>query len=114
MLVPAEEGWFALEDIDLKGVKSATLIVGFQEKPNGPVNFEVRLNAPDGELIGKGSALQKIDAVPGGFQAGMIPIIFDAPMDDVKAKELYFVHKPDASQPKSEGVLAVTNVNFGS
>ncbi|WP_273567293.1 ThuA domain-containing protein [Maribacter halichondriae] len=114
LLVPAEEGWFVLEDIDLKGVKAATLIVGFQEKPSAPINFEVRLNAPDGQLIGKGGSVQQVNASPGGFQSGMIPIIFDVQMDDVKAEELYFVHKPDALQPRAEGVLAVTHVNFGS
>ncbi|MGB5554106.1 MAG: ThuA domain-containing protein [Flavobacteriaceae bacterium] len=113
LVVPGEEGWFALENIDLKGVKAATLIIGFQEKPKSPVNFELRLDSPDGEVIGKSSTLQPLPAAPGGFQAGMIPIVFEKPMDNVKAKALYFVHKPDASQPARDGVLAVTNVNFG-
>ena len=65
-------------------------------------------------LIGKGSAVQQVNAGPGGFQSGMLPIVFDAPMDDVKAEQLYFVHIPDASKPRKAGVLAVTNVNFGS
>ncbi|MGI9550696.1 MAG: PKD domain-containing protein, partial [Aurantibacter sp.] len=114
LVLPTKEGWFVLEDIDLKGVKTATLIVGFQELPDFPVDFELRLDAPDGKVIGKGSMLPKANQVPGGFLTGMIPIALDGPMDDIKAKELYFVHKPDTSKPRGEGFVAVTNVNFGS
>jgi glucose/arabinose dehydrogenase/cytochrome c551/c552/type 1 glutamine amidotransferase len=114
LVLPAQEGWFVLEDIDLKGVKSANLIVGFQDKPDFPVDFELRLDAADGKIIGKGSMLPQVNQVPGGFLSGMIPIVLDGPMDEIKAKELYFVHKPDTSKPRGEGFVAVTNVNFGS
>ncbi len=114
LIVPADEGWFALDEIDLKGVKTATLIVGFQAKPDFPVNFELRLDAPDGKVIGKGSLLPETNTAPSGFMSGMIPIVLDEPMDDVKAKALYFVHKPDASKPRGEGMVAVTNVSFGN
>lgn len=114
LIVPEKEGWFALEDIDLKGVKTATLIVGFQEKPDFPLDFELRLDAPDGKVIGKGSMLPQVNQVPGGFLSGMIPIVLDGSVDDIRAKELYFVHKPDTSKPRGEGFVAVTSVNFGS
>jgi len=114
LVIPEKEGWFVLEDIDLKGVKSATLLLGFQEKPNFPVNFELRLNAPDGKVIGKGSMAPQVRQVPGGFLGGMLPIVLDGPLDDVKAKELYFVHVPDTSKPRGEGFVAISSIMFGS
>ena len=113
LILPAEEGWFVLDDIDLKGVKNATLMAAFQEKPEYPVDFELRLNAPDGKAIGKGSLLPQFNPGPQGASIGMISIVLEGPMD-VKAEELYFVYKPDTSKPRGEGFAALMNVNFGS
>ena len=113
LMVPVEEGWFVLDDIDLKGIKTAALIAGFQEKPDFPVDFELRLNAPDGEVIGKGSLMSQFRPGPQGAFIGTIPIVLNGPIDE-KANELYFVHKPDPSKPRGEGFVAVMNVNFGS
>ena len=113
LILPAEEGWFVLNDIDLKGVKTATLIAAFQEKPDYPIDFELRMNAPDGKVIGRGSLLPQFNPGPQGSSIGMIPIVLDAPID-VKAEELYFVHTPDTSKPKGEGFAALMNVNFES
>jgi len=112
LITPAEEGWFALEDIDLKGVKMATLIVGFQEKPNFSLEFEVRLNAPDGEVIGAAKMIPQVTAGQGGFLSGVFPIALNA-SSDIKAEALYFVHK-SPSEPRGEGVVAVTAVSFGN
>ena len=53
MVVPVTEGWFALENIDLSGVASATINVGWQDAPKYSFDFEIKLDAADGKTIGK-------------------------------------------------------------
>ena len=52
MFVPNDPGWFALDSIDLSGVTSAMLLAGWQKPPQTGYIFELRLDAPDGKLIG--------------------------------------------------------------
>ena len=107
MIVPAEEGWFVLEDIDLKGVSSVMLTAGWQEPPTAGLHFEMRLNAPDGELLGAGSMPTPVKGQPGG----MVPIAINK-STDVKAKEIYFVHKPKEGEDRGAGPVALMNVRF--
>ena len=88
-------------------------MAAFQEKPDYPIDFELRLNGSDGKVIGKGSILPQFSPGPQGASIGMIPIVLESPMD-IRADELYFVYKPDTSKPKGEGFAALMNVNFGS
>lgn len=55
LVLAGEQGWFQLEDVDLAGVKAVVLAAGWQEAPKAAYDFEVRLNAPDGEVVGKGT-----------------------------------------------------------
>ncbi len=52
MFVPNDPGWFALDSIDLSGVTSALILAGWQKPPQTGYTFELRLDAPDGKLIG--------------------------------------------------------------
>ena len=89
LLLPDGEGWFALENIDLNGVSSAMVTAGWQEAPKTGIDMEVRLNAPDGELLGQGS----MDAPDTGQPGGAVAIPLKKSLE-AKAEELYFVYKP--------------------
>ena len=104
LILPQGDGWFVLEDIDLKGVTTANINTLWQELPKSGVQFEVRLNALDGDVIGSGSMPKPV----AGQSAGVISIKFDKPTD-AKAKELYFVYKPAAEGP---GQLVLNGVQF--
>ncbi len=108
LIIPEGEGWFVLEDIDLKGVRSANLIAGWQEPPKAGLDFELRLNTPDGKLLGKGSMPAPVAGQPGG----MVPIALNSAID-VKAEEIYFIYKPNGKD-RGAAPVALMNVTFGS
>ncbi|NHF59438.1 PKD domain-containing protein [Flavobacteriaceae bacterium TP-CH-4] len=105
LMVPSGEGWFALDDIDLKGVNSVMITAGWQEPPKVGLDMEMRLNAPDGELLGSGSMPAPVAGQPGG----MVMINLEKPTE-IKAKEIYFVHKP--KEGEEVGQMAFLNVKF--
>ncbi|MGB5498319.1 MAG: c-type cytochrome, partial [Maribacter sp.] len=107
LLAPKDEGWFVLENIDLKGVKAVYITTGWQAPPKVGIHFEMRLNTPDGKLIGSGSMPTPVAGQPGG----MIVIAIKEPLD-VKANELYFVHKPKEGEDRGDAPVAVVNVRF--
>jgi hypothetical protein len=92
MLLPADEGWVALDNIDLTGVRSIQLGVGAQAPPKKALNFEIRLDAPDGKLISKAST-----TIPpskgGGIPTSTVKIPVDA-AGDGKLHTIYIVYKP--------------------
>ncbi|MCJ7465159.1 MAG: ThuA domain-containing protein [Maribacter sp.] len=105
LVLPASQGWFVLENIDLKGVTSAIITAMWQAAPTVGLDFEMHLNAPDGELLGSGSMPVPSPGQPGG----QVTINLNKPID-VKAKELYFVYKPrDGETPEQ---MAFLNVKF--
>lgn len=107
MVAPATEGWFALADIDLTGVHSANIIAGWQTPPRYGYDFEVRLDAPDGKSIGKGSLIPPAGKAPGG----MAHISLEA-VSDGKMHTLYFVSKP--SDGKESTQVYLSSVQFGT
>jgi cytochrome c551/c552 len=109
LIVPAKEGWFALENIDLSGVKAVYLAIGGQALPKSGLDFEMRLNAPDGKLLGKGSMPKPDEGQRSGEVA--IKLVTDS---DIKAEELYFVYVPQDQEEKSSGVAVVLNVRFAN
>lgn len=89
LIVPQQEGWFALDSIDLTGVGYVTAFTAWQNIT--PVDFELeaRLDAPDGKLIGKGKmTIPKKDE-----KKGPIKIPLEA-ITDSKLHKLYFIYKP--------------------
>ncbi len=68
LLLQGAEGWLELDAIDLRGVGAVVLAVGWQEAPKVAYNFDVRLGAPDGEIIAKGT----LAVQPAGAQGGAI------------------------------------------
>ncbi|GAB2672489.1 hypothetical protein GCM10027036_27360 [Flavihumibacter cheonanensis] len=95
MIVPNGVGHFAIPDIDLTGVKGIQLTAGWQETPKQAIGFEVRLDAPDGKLLGTiqlgttGHPAVK----PGSFGGTMLSGKLE-PVTDGKIHKLYIVSKP--------------------
>ena len=109
MLISSKDGgWFAMENVDLKGIKSATITGGWREAPEVGMELELRLDSPDGQLIGKG----KMPKPKKGSRGGQIPIQFNKPYDQMAGK-LYFVYNPE-EKDKSEQTVALFSVDFGA
>ncbi|MGB5429334.1 ThuA domain-containing protein [Eudoraea sp.] len=109
LVIPSKQAWFALENIDLKGVKTVYIAIGGQELPKSGLDFEMRLNAPDGKLLGKGS-MPKPDS---GQSSGMVAIRLSSEFD-VKAEEAYFVYIPKDEEEKRSGIAVALNVRFAA
>jgi hypothetical protein len=104
MMLPAAEGWFAFDSIDLTDVASVMANVGWQTAPTKGIDLEIRLDAPDGKLLGKGSMpVPKKDAKGG---AVLMPI---EAITDGKLHKLYFVYK---TKPGEAIQAAVAGVQF--
>ena len=101
LIFPAGEGWFGIDTIDLTGVKSINVNSRWQaEIPK--IAFEVRLDAPDGKLLGKGS----MPASKKGQQTGAATI----PIEGVTDKQLHTVYFLYNGQEKIKG--GVVSVQF--
>jgi cytochrome c len=107
MLYPAVEGWFALDSIDLTSIKSANLVSGWQDAPEFGLDFEARLDAPDGKLIGKGGM-----PVPKKTQNFGIAHVTLEPVTDGKMHAVYFIYKPKNAKSALQG--GVTTVQFSA
>ena len=105
MILPTAEGWVELDNIDLTGVRSIQLNCGAQIAPKKSLNFEIRLDAPDGKLISKGSTTAP--PVKGAtMQTSIVKLPLEA-VSDGKQHSIYIVYKP---QEKLQG--AIVSVQF--
>ena len=103
LVYPQAQGWFALDSLDLHGVKSIQIMSGWRETPPVGFNFEVRLDAPDGTLLGKG----KMPVPKEGQQMGITSVKVE-PVTDGKFHDLYFLYTPENTQePIQAGVSGV-------
>src|SRR5690606_1570131 len=107
LLVPKGDGWFMLSDVDLTGVKSANIMVGWQSAPDFGLDFEMRAGTPDGKLIGTGS----MPVPKNGQQSGIVTIRINETINE-KVGEIYFVFKPNTKVLESEDTAALLNVVF--
>jgi cytochrome c len=88
LVLPASEGWFALDHIDLTGVRSINVATGWQTAPEAAISFELRLDAPDGKTIGKGTM-----PVPSKSQkTGTLKVPVEG-INDNQFHAIYFVYK---------------------
>ncbi|MEJ7676391.1 MAG: c-type cytochrome [Segetibacter sp.] len=103
MLLPQAGGWFAIDSIDLTDVKSANLVMGWQEAPKSGLDFEARLDGNNGKVIGSGS----LPVPKAGLKTATAHInLQDA--GDGKFHTVYFVYKPkDLKIPLQVGITAV-------
>jgi len=104
MLLPAAEGWFAFDSIDLTDVASVMATAGWQTAPTKGFDLEIRLDSPDGKLLGKGSMPVPKKNAKGG--AVFMPV---EPVTDGKLHKLYFVYK---AKPGEAIQAALAGVQF--
>jgi cytochrome c551/c552 len=107
LMIPLTQGWFSVEGIDLTGVKSINLLAGWQEAPKFGFDFEIKLDAPDGKTIGKGSLLPPQDKKN---RQGMAHIPLDA-INDNTLHKLYIVSKPKDAKEKAQAGAAGLQFN---
>lgn len=92
MITPLAQGWFSMDDLDLSGINSAVLAAGWQKAPAVGFEFELRLDTPDGKLLGSARlGPQPASKAPMGGTALMFKI---DPVTDGKLHKLYIVSKP--------------------
>lgn len=108
MIIPAGGGWFAVDSIDLAGVRSILLTAGWQDAPKFGFDFEARLDAPDGKVIGTGSLLPP---PPKGQPFGMARIGIEA-VSDGKFHTLYITCK--AKSPEEKATAGIMSMQFGA
>jgi hypothetical protein len=94
-----------MDSVDLTDVKSANILVGWQEAPSVEFAFEARLDAPAGKLLGKGKmSLPKKGSAKGFARVSISPVTGG------KLHGIYFVYKP--SGKKSEVAAGISGVQF--
>lgn len=88
LIFPASDGWLEMSRIDLTSVHSINMVAGWQTPPVSGFSFEIKLDAPDGKLIGKGT----MPAPPKNQKGGILKIPVEA-VTDGKLHDVYFVYK---------------------
>ena len=105
LLLPAAEGWFALNNIDLTGIRSLNLTIGWQDAPKNSFNFEARLDTPDGTLLGKGTMPPPVSK---NQQGGLAKLAIN-PVTDDKMHKIYIIYKG-----QEKVVAGIRSVQFSS
>ena len=109
LVVPPKESWFVLPNLDLTGVKSVGITTGWQAPPTIGLNFEMRLNAPDGKLLGTGSMPKPVAGQPGGI----INIKMNTAVNEI-ADEIYFIYKHKEGVDRGTDIIALSAVRFSN
>ncbi|RKR07886.1 glucose/arabinose dehydrogenase [Maribacter vaceletii] len=100
------EGWFMLENIDLKNIKNIVISTAWRAIPKNAYTFEVHANEPDGELLG-----EAVMAQPNKAQSyGSVPIPLTKKSEVIK--KLYIVCKRKTNGNKADGFMATMGVTF--
>lgn len=109
LMVPDPVGSFSLNNIDLTGVGSITIIGGLQEPLSGGIDFELRLDSPDGEIVGEASY-----EAGGGFQTPQGFLAYTLTFNllssiDGGVHDLYVVSR---RADGAGGTFVLTNIQF--
>jgi hypothetical protein len=100
MVFPAKNGWVEMDPVDLTGVRRISLVCGWQTAPKQSLDFEVRLESPNGKLLGKGTTTGVTAGVTAGVAAIPIGEVTDGAMHSV-----YIVYA--GKEPISGGIQFV-------
>ncbi len=98
-------GWFVLENVDLKNIQNVIVNTAWKNIPLNTYTFEIRANAPDGELLG-----QNVMAKPNkeqSFGNVSIPITQKGIVN-----KLYVVCKRNTNNGKADAFMATVGVTF--
>jgi glucose/arabinose dehydrogenase/cytochrome c551/c552 len=108
LLIPADTGWFGLTEMALTGITSGYLTAGWMGGIPTDIDFEIRLESPGGQLLGKA----RLKAQAGdGQNGGAIPFRIK-PITDGKPHTLYFLSKASDSEAASSMQAALMAVTF--
>ena len=104
LLLQEAEGWFEIDEVDLTGVSAVVLTAGWQEPPKIAYNFDIRLNTPDGQVIGKGTLALQPPGSPGGA------IVMPLTTKPTGKNKLYITGAVE--EGKAPATLALLNATF--
>jgi glucose/arabinose dehydrogenase/type 1 glutamine amidotransferase/cytochrome c551/c552 len=105
LIIPEGGGWLAMDSIDLTGVGSADIFVGWQNTPSARFEFEARLDAPAGKLLGKG----RMAPPRGDEKTSTAHVPFNA-VTDGKYHSVYIIYTP--GKTNSDSPAAISGVKF--
>lgn len=109
MYISSNDGWFALDSIDLTGITKAAMTLGWQDVLTGDNTFSLHLDAPDGKLLGeyKVEGNKPNDKAP--LTARMAGVTL-SPVTDGKLHNVYVVKK--SSGDTKNQAIGVTILTF--
>ena len=108
LLLPRDGGWFVVDDIDLTGIRNVNIATGWRPVPKVGLELEMRLDSPEGKLLGKG----RIAAPSPGQEGGLISIPLREQITG-KAGKIYVVYKPEETAKVENGTyVSVMNMSF--
>ncbi|MDX1637516.1 MAG: PKD domain-containing protein, partial [Balneolaceae bacterium] len=109
LMVPQEPGSFSLNRIDMNGIGSARLMTAFMQPLESGYNFELRLDSPDGKLVGEGAF--EPNSNPSGEAPFFQPVTIDIdPVTDGQLHDLYIVSEPAGAE--KSGTLVLNSITF--
>ena len=95
------EGWFSIDHIDLTGINSAGLLIGYEKSPLFGYRFELRLDAPNGKLLGAEDLLPDPKADK-KMNFKTLNYTFPKTVSDGKFHDLYIIAIPKDEKEKEE------------
>jgi hypothetical protein len=103
LIPPKGDGWFSIDSIDISGVSSAELSIGYQKNVQYGYDFEIRLDKPDGKILGVAS-MPPSDA-KGLVNLKSVKFNWNAVTDN-KMHNLYIISKPKNANENTDIGLA--------
>jgi len=107
LVLPENQGWFQLNNIDLTGITAVDLMVGWQAPPTSGVRIELRDGAADGPLLGEGTMPKPVAGQPGGLLSLTLNQAYAK-----KIEALYFVYTPIEGEDRGAAPVALLNATF--
>jgi len=110
MMAPRNTGWFAIENIDLSLIQSATLTLAWTNQPVAGYTFEVHLDAESGTKIGEfnfDAITTPLKSEKPSFKTVSGPL---QPISDGKMHTLYITAK--SKDPSNSNVLVISSIRF--
>jgi hypothetical protein len=102
MTTTKTEGWFSVDHIDLSGITGASLLIGYEKSPLYGYTFEIRLDAPDGKLLGTANVLPNPKANDKKMNFVTLNYNFTQEITDGQFHDLYIFARPKDEKEKEE------------